>query len=365
MVRKHYIYENKNNEVYDDLYSYADEYRFTTKWTKTNVETKLDRIKRMFNLSDIELNKIISKVNKDYKRKNKVKSDPYSDSSYKAESYSRTRLRENNSDSEYTYIKSKEVLDFDGFNTEYTMYYDEVMDRYVFVLGDSDMYDPNDGYVNFDYECDTEREANEWFSSYEGFDDDYFESCTISEDIDISNYIYVTNKNGYDIYKLNGSWAAVDSEGNAFDITYEQARGFEPINPIDYKLQHGLKKSMRMESKRKKRMNYFKEASIKHGKYKEGDILAAMDALGFKMRSGSYVNGPFVFSSGIGTEQFNSWNDIIKYLENVINNGVGRGYTSDEQEYLPELVDSILNGDYPNWFKDKEEWEKEQDEYYR
>ena len=80
-----------------------------------------------------------------------------------------------------------------------------------------------------------------------------FESCTISEDIDISNYIYVTNKNGYDIYKLNGSWAAVDSDGNAFDITYEQARGFEPINPMDYKLQHGLKKSMRMESKRKKK----------------------------------------------------------------------------------------------------------------
>ena len=162
------------------------------------------------------------------------------------------QIRENNSDSEYTYIKSKEVLDFDGFNTEYTMYYDEIMDRYVFVLGDSDLYDPNDGYDSFDYECDTKREADEWFSNYEGFDDDCFESCTISEGIDISNYIYVTNKNGYDIYKLNGSWAAVDSEGNAFDITYEQARGFEPINPTDYKLQHGLKKSMRMESKRKK-----------------------------------------------------------------------------------------------------------------
>ena len=71
----------------------------------------------------------------------------------------------------YTYVKSKEVYDSDGWRTEYTMYYDEVEDRYVFVFGDSDLYDPNDGYEEFDWECDTEQEANEWFDNYEGFED--------------------------------------------------------------------------------------------------------------------------------------------------------------------------------------------------
>lgn len=72
---------------------------------------------------------------------------------------------------QYTYVKSKDVNDADGYLTEYTMYYDEVEDRYVFVFGDSDIYNPNDGYEEFDYECDTEREADEWFDNYEGFAD--------------------------------------------------------------------------------------------------------------------------------------------------------------------------------------------------
>ena len=77
---------------------------------------------------------------------------------------------------QYSYIKSKDVYDSDGWRTEYTMYYDEVNDRYVFVFGDSDLYDPNDGYEEFDWECDTEREANEWFDNYNGFEDDLDES---------------------------------------------------------------------------------------------------------------------------------------------------------------------------------------------
>ena len=80
------INEGKSNEVYDDLYKYANEYRFTSRWTKDNVETKLNRTKRMFNLNDTELNKVIDKVNKDFKHKNNVKSNPYDENSYKAES---------------------------------------------------------------------------------------------------------------------------------------------------------------------------------------------------------------------------------------------------------------------------------------
>ncbi len=69
----------------------------------------------------------------------------------------------------YDFIKTKSVKDMDGFNTDYTMYKDVVTGKYVFVFGDNDIYGPEDGY--FDWECETEEEAEEWFNSYNGFDD--------------------------------------------------------------------------------------------------------------------------------------------------------------------------------------------------
>ena len=57
----------------------------------------------------------------------------------------------------YTEIETKEVLDSDGFYTDYTMYKDNMNDRYVFVFGDKDIYRPDDGI--FDWEADTEKEA--------------------------------------------------------------------------------------------------------------------------------------------------------------------------------------------------------------
>ena len=73
----------------------------------------------------------------------------------------------------YKYINSKEITDFDGFLTEYTMYYDTEEDRYVFVFGDSDLYNPNeDEYMDFDYECESKQEATEWFNDYTGFEQD-------------------------------------------------------------------------------------------------------------------------------------------------------------------------------------------------
>lgn len=67
---------------------------------------------------------------------------------------------------EYEYMGSKTVLDSDGFTTDYTWYYDKTNDRHVFVFGDSDIYRPEQG--DFDFECETEEEAQEWFDSYKG-----------------------------------------------------------------------------------------------------------------------------------------------------------------------------------------------------
>lgn len=73
-------------------------------------------------------------------------------------------------DSVYEKIASKQVLDYDGFYTDYTMYRNRETGEYVFVFGDNDLYSPEDG--NYDYECDSEEEAWEWYNSYNGFDDE-------------------------------------------------------------------------------------------------------------------------------------------------------------------------------------------------
>lgn len=62
---------------------------------------------------------------------------------------------------------SKSVKDSDDFSTDYTMYYDTENDKYVFVFGDKDIYRPEDG--DFDWECDSEEEAQKWFDFYKGY----------------------------------------------------------------------------------------------------------------------------------------------------------------------------------------------------
>ena len=76
-------------------------------------------------------------------------------------------------DDRYEFIDSKIITDWDGFNTEYSMYYDTKEDKYVFVYGDKDYYTPYD--LNFDWECDTLEEAQEWFDDYIGPGEDFDE----------------------------------------------------------------------------------------------------------------------------------------------------------------------------------------------
>ena len=73
----------------------------------------------------------------------------------------------------YIKLKSKEVQDWDGFWTDYTLYCSPDKDYYFCILGDPDIYNtPEDA----DWEGESEWEAYEWFDDYEaaGEDDDIF-----------------------------------------------------------------------------------------------------------------------------------------------------------------------------------------------
>lgn len=66
-------------------------------------------------------------------------------------------------------VDRKDVVDYDGFMTEYSMYTDG--ERYVMVFGDSDIYGPDDENY-WDWETDSAERAQEWFDNYTGFDEE-------------------------------------------------------------------------------------------------------------------------------------------------------------------------------------------------
>lgn len=90
-------------------------------------------------------------------------------------------------ESRYELVDRKTVTDFDGFTTDYSWYRDTLEDKYVMVFGDSDVYIPEDG--EFDAEFDNYNVAKEWFDTYNGFEDEDVDEC-LHKEIDYieSNY---------------------------------------------------------------------------------------------------------------------------------------------------------------------------------
>ena len=64
---------------------------------------------------------------------------------------------------------TKSVNDSDGFTTDYSMWYNDGEKRWVFIFGDSDVYDPTN--TDPDWETEDPEEARQWFLDYKGFED--------------------------------------------------------------------------------------------------------------------------------------------------------------------------------------------------
>ena len=62
-------------------------------------------------------------------------------------------------------IERKMVNDFDGFATDYTLWYNEITDEWCTVFGDNDLYHPWDSTHDMDFE-NNEKEARDWFYDY-------------------------------------------------------------------------------------------------------------------------------------------------------------------------------------------------------
>ena len=83
------------------------------------------------------------------------------------------KIEESLEEDKWKEIASKSVRDVDGFVTDYTWYCgkdDEGFDVHIMMFGDKDVYDPDEAYA--DAVFDSYDNAEEWFASYEGFDDE-------------------------------------------------------------------------------------------------------------------------------------------------------------------------------------------------
>lgn len=98
----------------------------------------------------------------------------YSDSSNNEDDIIEESYDDNEDDSPYLYLESKQVLDSDGFYTDYTLYLNTDTGNYICMFGDSDLYEPDEDFA--DFVTDSEKEAYEWFENYTGFSDDLDES---------------------------------------------------------------------------------------------------------------------------------------------------------------------------------------------
>lgn len=71
--------------------------------------------------------------------------------------------------SNWELLDRKDVMDSDGFWTEYSLYTNPDTGEFVTVFGDHDIYRPE--YGDIDAEFDSQEEAQEFFDDYSGFDE--------------------------------------------------------------------------------------------------------------------------------------------------------------------------------------------------
>lgn len=95
----------------------------------------------------------------------------------------------------YEEIKSKEVVDADGFTTDYTMYFDKDEHKYIFMFGDKEVYTPADDYA--DWMTEDEEIANSWFDHYIGFNEDEEEPEEEQKEVKAQNEAYASTEIRY------------------------------------------------------------------------------------------------------------------------------------------------------------------------
>jgi len=123
----------------------------------------------------------------------------------------------------YEELDHKMVLDSDGFQTDYTLYYDNDLGEYICIFGDKDLYNPDN--ADFDAEFETEEEAREWFDSYNGFEDDLMDESVNKEKI-INEKFYLRTGKEDDAFKWLASKMNADTLLSQMSVLYKSGKSY-------------------------------------------------------------------------------------------------------------------------------------------
>lgn len=91
-------------------------------------------------------------------------------------------------------LRTKQVLDSDGFTTDYTLYVNDDGSQYICMFGDRDVYEPDPDYA--DWVGSSQEEAYEWFDNYNSEydeDDDIYGADAVD-----SNEVTLAGERNYD-----------------------------------------------------------------------------------------------------------------------------------------------------------------------
>ena len=134
-----------------------------------------------------------------------------------------------NINNEWEEVDSKNVMDSDGFYTDYVWYTNGK--KHIFMFGDSDIYEPDEDYADWEVEIypgneqNAYNEAQEWFDNYKGFDDDN------AEDEEFLNESAVI----YDEHKISTIINHIYADAELpSDITEEEVEEFNSNQLADY-----------------------------------------------------------------------------------------------------------------------------------
>jgi hypothetical protein len=130
----------------------------------------------------------------------------------------------------YTEVASKQVPDMDGFLTDYTMYIRNEDGWYVCVFGDKDIYGPD----YYDWECETEEEAWEWFNDYKGFEDE--EEFSTDELLDSLNEssINLTQEQKNKVFEIADRYCTSKPVSSSWETEEEHERKARSITERRY-----------------------------------------------------------------------------------------------------------------------------------
>lgn len=254
----------------------------------------------------------------------------------------------------------KQVEDSNGFMTDYTWYCDG--NKHVFVFGDKDVYRPEDEDYDWEieiedgYEAEAQKEAQEWFDSYNGYADEVDESLKESvEDNLTEKSIIKTPRGDFKLYQ--GTKEDFDNEEDREDWGKWFEHYPEDRDDVEYTIFHNHKTQSAIAVKTK---------DVKEEKIKKVEKWWE-DVQDWNVRNGS----PFMIDNGNPEDEdyfdgmVDAMFDMVRDLKDKDEELYKRGKRLyNKYAKYSKITEDVDRDEYIEWLVNIKGWNREDAEKY-